>query len=175
MNKRDASNTLEAQVLAMHTEPRAGFVDKLINVAVQRGERSRRVRLASMAAVACIAFAAGLLLAPAFTDTALDVYQVAVTPYEEEMVDIIVNSAADRESATLTIELADNVQLKGFPDERVLSWQTSLRAGKNLLSLPIILTDDQGAQFNVGMRYGDTDKAIRVMVLADSDMSPKQV
>jgi len=90
-----------------------------------------------------------------------------VAPYIAEFVEVVIDAGAGRNEATLTIELADNLELEGFPNERVISWQTQLTEGKNLLRLPLILKDESDSEFNVDLSYGSTRKAITVMVRAN--------
>ncbi len=150
-------------------EPRPGFVDDLIQTAIRRGERRPAPKFAIAAAVAAAAIALGLLVDTSLQGTRSDdaAYQVAAAPNIAKFVEVVIDSGATRSDATLTIRLADNLELEGFPNERVISWQTQLTAGKNLLRLPVILKDANGSRFDVDLSYGSTQKAITVMVRAN--------
>lgn len=152
-------------------EPHEGFVDNLIATAIKRSERSHNVRLSLAAAVAMIAVAAGLLLNAAMHRDIRVPYEITLAPNLEKIVEVIIDSDVDRESANITIELASNVQLRGFPDKQVVAWETQLREGKNLLRLPVILTNQQDGRFEVGLNYGETKKGITVIVLAERKAS----
>ena len=64
----------------------------------------------------------------------------------------------EQDGATVTIELADNLELTGFPNERRIEWQTDLSQGKNLLALPLTLTSATESHFHVALSYGATKK-----------------
>jgi len=159
-------------------EPRAGFVDDLIQTATIQGERRRSPRFSIAAALAAAAVALALLVGNVLDGDGFgdDSYHVAVAPHIAEFVEVVIDAGAGRNEATLTIELADNLELDGFPNERVISWQTQLTEGKNLLRLPLILKDESDSEFNVDLSYGSTRKAITVMVRAnDPDTTHSRV
>jgi len=39
---------------------------------------------------------------------------------------------------TLTVNLPEQIELKGFPGKRQISWETSLNSGSNILTLPVL-------------------------------------
>jgi hypothetical protein len=154
-------------------EPRDGFVDELIQTAISRGEQ-RRVPVPAIAAVAAVAAIAVALLVGNLqgnnepTDGS---YNVTVAPHVAEFVDVVIDSDSGRDAATLTIKLANNLELEGYPNERVISWQTPLTQGKNLLRLPVILMSGSDSQLDVDLSYGTTQKAIKVTVRADAPVN----
>lgn len=157
-------------------EPRAGFVDDLIQTAIEQGERRPSAKFSVAAAIAAAAIALGLLVGTGLRGFSTDNadYQVAVAPNIAKLVEVVIDSGAGRSEATLTIELAENLELEGFPNERVISWQTQLTPGRNLLRLPVILKDTSDSRFNVDLSYGSTQKGISVIVRA-SEPGPTQV
>ena len=150
-------------------DPRSGFVDELIGNAVRQGERSRTRRISLVATAATIILSFGLVLSQNFMDNTTNEvsFEVAIAPRTSEMVEVVINSNSGSDVAILTIELAENLELAGFPNERVVQWQTGLLKGKNLLRLPIILMDQQNSHFDIALSYGETEQAITVLVRAD--------
>lgn len=163
------------RLLQAHAVPpaRPGFADEAILSAigrasvVQSGRRRGMRWLGAIAAsVAVIAVVLGTLVAtgPKSMLPAESVAQVVILPLQSKIVQVLIDSADDRDSALITISLADNLELEGFPDERVIEWNTPLKAGKNLLALPLRLTDDAPSHFDVAFSHGEVRKKVRIDV-----------
>lgn len=75
------------------------------------------------------------------------------------------------EHATISITLPDHVSLEGFPGERTIEWETSLAAGDNTLSLPILgkqLHSEQATDFlvaKVSHKGGEQSLSLRLQVV----------
>ena len=166
--ERYGATLLEAELLiADSPEPRAGFVDEAIGNAIAAGEHRRAWPLAAAATIAVLGIALGILFGT--MESGVDsapVMQVALEPYEGKLVRVVINSTVQRDDATFTIELAENLQLDGYPNMHLVSFNTALRRGKNLLELPLTLTDTSDSHFEVGLRYGSTHNQLRVQVNA---------
>ena len=154
--------------------PRAGFVDAVLAAAVRERpvltrERAVPVRHvgAIAAAVATIGIAIGILLGVQWQrgpQPGLDLAQVQLPNAGSGTVRLLIDSPAEQTLASVSIELANNLELSGFAGQRHVEWQTQLKAGKNLLALPLQLTDSEDSQFEVSVSYGQTRKTIRVAV-----------
>jgi hypothetical protein len=144
---------------------REGFLDRALATAVQRNAQARPAwhrfgaLAASFAAVALTVVLWGGMPATGPLEAVPGIAQ-----HEERTVRIVIDSVAARDSATITIELAENLELAGFPDRRVIEWQTDLLAGKNLLALPLRLKDQAESYLNVSLRHDGEQKEIRVSV-----------
>src|SRR5262249_49643221 len=142
------------------------FTDRVIAGAV-RAQTVRVRRYAVAASIALIGVAIGLLVGLQFAPgTARSAANITLVAHEGKPVRLLINSAVAQESATVTIELADNLELAGFPDERRIEWQTPLAAGRNLLTLPLTLTRPTDSQFRVGLKYASGRQDIQVSVKA---------
>jgi hypothetical protein len=66
-------------------------------------------------------------------------HKYAITLYinDPQPVQLALEANTDLERVTLTLELPDHVTLAGYPAEKLISWDASLRAGTNRLSLPL--------------------------------------
>jgi hypothetical protein len=148
-------------------EPREGFVDEAIGNAIAAGDKHRRWPLALAATVAAFGIALSILFGAtregASPGAALE---VALAPQQEKLVRVLIDSVEDRDEATLTIELAENLELDGFPDTQVVRFNTGLRQGNNLLALPLTLTDASDSHFEVRLSYGSTRNRLQVRVNA---------
>ncbi len=93
--------------------------------------------------------------------------QVAMVPQQSKTVRVLIESADERDSATITISLAENLELEGFPNERVIEWDAPLKAGKNLLELPLRLMNGASSHLDVAFSHGQTRRNVRIAVSAD--------
>jgi hypothetical protein len=147
--------------------PRPGFVDVAIATAVRSaGVPTRRVA-AIAAAVAVIGIAIGVVVGARWQAVPAPetiMAQVQLARGGNTTVRLLIDSPVVQEHATLAIELADNIELAGFANQRHIEWQTQLKAGKNLLALPLQLTDTGDSHFDVAVSYGATRKTLRVDV-----------
>jgi len=141
--------------------PRARFVDEAISTAVRKGRRAQSPLPAIAASVAVIGLLFGVLYALPRDPAAP---QVTLIAHEGKTVRVLIDSPSAQRAATVMIELADNLELAGFPNERRIEWQTDLSVGKNLLALPLTLTDEADSHFDVVLAYGSTRKNIHVSI-----------
>ncbi len=155
--------------------PRDSFVDELIGNAIAQGERSRTWRNSLVATAAVVILSFGLVLGQNLIESSVGEvsFEVTMAPRIGETVEVVINSSTGSDAAMLTIELAENLELDGFPNERIVQWQTGLLKGKNLLRLPLILKDQQNSQFDIALSYGNTQQTITVMVRAIDSIPPR--
>ncbi|MBI3562126.1 MAG: zf-HC2 domain-containing protein [Gammaproteobacteria bacterium] len=66
------------------------------------------------------------------------VADVELVTDQTQQINLVFNSPAEIDNATLRLELPRNIELVGYPTQQRLEWQTSLRKGTNRLQLPLI-------------------------------------
>jgi hypothetical protein len=146
---------------------REGFVDEVIAAAVHDGAAARVRRYAIAASIALFGVAIGLFFGYRLgMEQSPEFAHVNLVANEGKTVRLLIESPAAQDAAIVTIDLADNLELAGFPNEHRIEWQTPLAAGRNLLALPLTLTEPSDSQFRVGLAYGATHRDIRVLVVA---------
>ena len=150
-------------------EPDEGFADRVIRNAARDAardaglSRNRAPIYAVAATIAAIGIAIGSFLGQGPPEIS---FEVAMAPYEDRMVEVVIDAAVAREQAMLTISLAEHLELTGFPEQRVVQWQTNLAEGKNLLALPLRLKREDDSHFTVEMAHGDVNRTMHVEVRA---------
>jgi hypothetical protein len=162
---RALEHALQRQTVA---PPRDGFVDQAIASAIHNGAMVRVRRFGVAASIAVIGFVLGVTYR-SYDNSDLErssISGVTLAAHEGKTVRVVINSPSEQDSATVTIELGDNLELAGFPNEHRIQWQTSLAEGKNLLALPLTLTDPSDSHFEVALSYGSSIKNVRVLVHA---------
>lgn len=66
--------------------------------------------------------------------------------------------------ASISVWLPDDVQIKGRPNVRHLSWRTDLKAGPNLLELPLLATGTHGGTLVVRLSQGSLVKTLEIPI-----------
>lgn len=92
-------------------------------------------------------------------------YQVVqLEPHIMKPVTVRLVSKEALPEATITIRLAGDVALVGYPGSDTLSWQTSIAAGSNHLSLPVALLGEESGVIAIEVRSGNARKHMQVSV-----------
>lgn len=163
---------LQRQLTSIKVPPlRDEFVDVAIRTAITTyAERSAQRRNHwAMAAVLLVGvllgtLATGWLRGPApqpAIDPSLGLVLNQVSP-----VNVLIDSEQNLEEVTLSITLADNLEVDGYPLMRELSWNTRLMAGKNLLTLPLWLHSREDSFVEVTYASGDHVHRKRILIRA---------
>lgn len=92
------------------------------------------------------------------------VAQVQLALYQESTVNLVFYSPNAVSSATLSISLPENVEIVGFPGERVIAWQTSLSEGQNILPLPLRANSLASSELLAKIESGNSKKSFRVQI-----------
>ncbi|SNC76880.1 Putative zinc-finger [Marinobacter sp. es.048] len=87
-----------------------------------------------------------------------------ITEPVEKTVRLAFRSGEALENVTLTLELPPNVELASWPGHRELSWQVSLNAGENVLSLPLKLLFPGAGELVARLDTGDRQKTFRALI-----------
>lgn len=153
---------------AMPVPPaRPGFAQQALKRAVEQKQHHRR----GFATGFSTALAAGVALwvvvsymLPGGQPAPEGVAQVRLALYQESTVNLAFHSPKAVAEATLSITLPENVELVGFPGERVIAWQTSLTAGQNILPLPLRANGAVTSQLLASIESGGSKKSFRLQI-----------
>ena len=123
--------------------------------------------LAAAAAVV-VAFGAGVLTHALLDDApgepgAMVAEGVEVEPGAEREIQLAVSSRRSLDAVEFEIELPPDVELEGYPGQRVVRWQGHLAEGRSRLTLPLrIGTTDEDAEVLARIRHVDGEREIRI-------------
>lgn len=154
-------------------EPRTEFADEAIHQAVAQASNQRRPfqRWGIVAAV-MIAITLGVVFQSArvvqeSVDQSANMQTVDAS--SEQTVKVVINAVKERPGASLTIDLAENLELKGFPDRKQIAWQADIKKGRNLLSLPVLIKQGQRSTIHLSYRYNGSEKALEIPVKPENN------
>ncbi len=153
----------------------AGFFDQALVRATHEGSRRQRNRWlmtgfgSAVAAGLVLWMVGGFLLSSRDlpgADPAMDstIPGITMTLAEPRTVKLVFASVEALDAATLTVLLPEGIEMSGFPGQREVTWETSLRAGKNLLPLKLIATSPHGGEVHATLRHDDRGRTFRLRV-----------
>jgi len=117
-------------------EPDPGFTDRVLAGAIAAHAARRWLPGRSIAAGLLVVLGS-LITVTLGTRVQLLEGGPAETVAAPRIVQVVIKSTGRREDATVTIRLAEDLELDGYPGFRLLEWQTDLEDGRNLLALPV--------------------------------------
>lgn len=81
--------------------------------------------------------------------------QVHLQVNEPRALSLAFNSPRDFKGATFVMALPAGVELVNHPGQRELIWQADLKAGRNLLTLPLVARHEEGGEVLAEIRHGN--------------------
>lgn len=152
-------------------EATTAFYDQALVRATHEGTRRQRNRWLVTGFGSAIAAGLALWLIGGFFLTTPDlpatdpaIPGITMTLEEPRTVNLVFASAAALDSATLTVTLPEGIELAGFPGQREIAWQTSLKKGRNYLPLELIAVSPIGGEVLARLEHNDRNRTFRLRV-----------
>jgi hypothetical protein len=149
----------------------AGYFDQALVRATHEGSRRQRNRWMITGFGSAVAAGLVLWMVGGFFLTAPDlpiadpaIPGITMTLEEPRTINLVFASAEPLDMATLTVRLPPGIEMSGFPGQREVTWETSLKAGKNLLPLTLIATSPLGGEVFATLRHDDRGRTFRLRV-----------
>jgi len=152
-------------------EATAGYFDQALVRTTHEGSRRQRNRWLMTGFGSAIAAGLALWVIGGFFLTTPELPKadpripgITMTLEEPRTINLVFASAEPLKAATLTVQLPPGIEMSRFPDQREVTWETSLTAGKNLLPLKLIATSPQGGEILATLRHDDRGRTFRLQV-----------
>lgn len=113
----------------------------------------------AMAASVMILIAAAMFFNPV---TQQQVPNITLTLHQSKKVKMVFDVPEMVADATFSLKVPSHIQIAGKSGLHQIEWQTALKKGKNLLSLPIVATAANTGELIAEIRYGDQVKTFRL-------------
>ena len=171
-----ADTVLERELREMPVpEPRDDFSARAIGNAVRSNRMKRIHSFVGISAAAMLIVVAGLFFTrglPDFSGAPGPTPDAGIASLNgmEKTVRVMIEAKESRQDATLAIDLPENIALKNYPGYHQLTWQTDLTQGKNLLELPLLVTDDTEGYVYIHYRYNGNEQQVRIPVRAEKEL-----
>jgi len=98
------------------------------------------------------------------TQEGLQQLTIEIDTLQTKTVQLVFNSPGHFKQAMFVIELPKNLELLGYPGDRVLSWTSPLKKGRNSLALPLFATGIVTGDIVARLTQGDKSKEFRMRV-----------
>ena len=109
-------------------------------------------------------------------DTLLADNSISISLYEPTNVRLAFHAVNAVQGATITISLSDNLELVGYSNRHTLEWTTDLRAGDNVLTLPIKALNPQAGKIVAQVTHNNLKKFIELNLdVRQENNEPKPV
>lgn len=152
---------LQAQLVG---QPKAGFAERVLAQTVEHHQNKTRHHWSfiggAVAASIVIAVTSFVLrLAP---QTGPEQARQTLALHQVTRVALAMDSREELKGATITLQLPDNVELRGFPGQRMISWKTDIERGTNLLALPVKGVAVKNGFLIARLEFGNRSKEYKV-------------
>ena len=146
--------------------PSQGFAERVLAGARRRQGRRGAGFLAGFgtAAAAGLALWAAVALMPQERPAGPELAAVSIAVEATRNVKVAFQAGRDLPGARIVIALPDNVELVGYPGRRQLAWRADLKAGANVLTLPLRGRAPARGELVARIEYGDKVKTVRIPV-----------
>jgi len=81
---------------------------------------------------------------------------------EIQTIKVAINSENAINGVSISIKLSPNLELAGFGNRKVINWNTSLRAGVNVISLPVVGIASGYGEVITHVQLGGEEKIMRI-------------
>ncbi len=153
---------------------RPGFAQQAMQRTVGKRHQRRGVAIgfssALMAGLALFVVSGGLL--PTLNSTT-SLPDVAISVQSVQTINLAFDSVNYVESATLTIALPDHIEFVGYPGLKQLTWQTSLKQGRNVLPLPIKALNQNNAVLQASIEINGKTKSFQTPIHVNKHRQPQ--
>lgn len=95
-------------------------------------------------------------------DTANNTIQISLLQKQE--IKLAFDAPQALHNAKVSITLPSDTQIAGLPGKREISWRTDLKAGSNVLKLPIMALGGQGGELIARVEHQGKTQQLRIML-----------
>jgi len=121
-------------------------------------------RLAGAAVAAGVALWIGSTFLPEPARDSGALTSVAIAVHESRTVQLAFDAEHDLSNATLSIRLPAGVELRGFPGQREIRWETDLVRGVNMLALPLVGVEATDGLLQARLEHGKRSTEIKLQL-----------
>lgn len=144
-------------------KPSAGFYARALTKANQP-VRPRWRQHALAASVLALTLSLGIALGHLSDKPFSEVHAVELALNQPQTVNLVFNSPQAFERTHFAMELPQGVELVGYPRQHKLDWEGELKAGRNLLALPVVAHNGRGGEIIARIQHGNVTKVFKLQL-----------
>ncbi|MDH5230903.1 MAG: hypothetical protein OEY38_12625 [Gammaproteobacteria bacterium] len=141
--------------------PTSEFHNRVLQHVLKQQQPLHNWALSGLAAVLIFSLVLNFILWPS---TNIQPSYLQFETKRQRFVNVVVDAPRQIDRVTIHVSLPKNTFLVGFPDQRHISWQSQLHAGKNLLALPVIAHKETQGIIVAEVQYANFSKTIHVPI-----------
>lgn len=155
--------------------PDAIQFNSMIEHAVKVNERKQRNNWLAMGFGSAIAaglagwLAIGIVTSQPHQPTPAEIAGLTINLYETRNVNLVFNSSDELQDALVSLRLPPGFEIAGFPGQQQIKWITTVREGKNLLTLPLIAKQQSSGELLALVEHGAKHKTFRLHLTVGPD------
>lgn len=158
----DEARELHARLKALPVpDASPGFAARALANARQ-AQRPRWQGQAIAATALVLALTLGIVIGRLPGDPGQGLPAVQLALNETQTVNLVFNSPQAFEHTTFMLDLPEGIQLAGYPEQRQLNWEGSLKQGRNLLALPVVAVTGEGGDIVARIQHGNVTKVFKL-------------
>lgn len=151
------------------TPPEDGFIDSVLEETIintHRNETRFRTTAGIGGAIAAGLIAWLVLVLPADLPTQPEdaIETVSITMNVEKTFRLTFDSKNELQAAAISVELPDGVEIVGYEGQDLVQWTTTVKAGTNILKLPIVVRSGNGGEIHARLEHEGKQKTFAFAV-----------
>lgn len=155
--------------------PSQGFSDTIITRAIGRAQMQVMKKTGIYvggALAACIALWIAVLMPFSFREQSMPAKseQFAIKLNTPKEIKVLLTATEDLEMASVTIRLSSNLEIQGYPANQEITWKTTIRKGRNYLTLPVIARMPGEAKLVAEVSHQDKSKLFKLNMLVQKTL-----
>jgi hypothetical protein len=140
----------------------ADFASRALARASDAGKTSPGRRLPYFASGIAASFLVVFMLLSLMINPARPTAPVVLIGDQLQTVKVAIESAQAVDSIRMTIDVSDNLEISGYQSQKVISWNTRLEKGTNIIALPITAIARGEGEINARVGLQDREKVFTI-------------
>jgi hypothetical protein len=144
-----------------------GLLDRIRDARIRKSKRSKRLRVTLLACAASAMLGLAIVLQLSL-DTSPERIpggtRMLSSVHQPEQVNFLVTAKEAHDEVTFSLLLPPEWELQGYQGQQTLSWPGKLKAGNNLLSIPVVALQPKPGTLIMQIRDKDTVKEYKLHV-----------
>ncbi len=93
---------------------------------------------------------------------------VVLLGHDVKLVKVAIDSAHAIDGVKMTIDISENLEISGYGDQKIISWNADLKKGTNVIALPISAVARGEGEITTRIRLNDKVKIFKIKTRSDA-------
>ena len=163
--RENYQNTLSViELLKQARVPSASpdFTTRVLECAAAAGQPTRGRRLPYIASGIAASFMVVFVLLSMMINPPRPSAPIVLIGDQVQTIKVAIESAHSVDSIRMTIDVSDNLEISGYQNQKVISWNTRLEKGTNIIALPVSAIARGDGEINARVGLRDREKVFKI-------------